>query len=226
METNQGELEADDVLDQLQRLPPEERKQVLQMIDEPTDPPLVEWASNPLKTKASLRRLSQVNECSREELAAHLNDLDELGEVQSMNFGLVGRRTNDLFHVEKRGSKAEDVLSLTAVGRDVAEKFNDDMSGLTPVEKSLYRGLHMYGHYVAFLGELERYMRVEDDPHEDGILKTDLVERLEAYYGNEADSYAGYCGTLCERLGLITRTRDGNQMRYRLTVPREWETTG
>lgn len=226
MEDNPSDSKAEDVLDQLQQLPPEERQRVLQMLDEPTEPPLVEWASNPLKAKAALHRLTEVRECTREELAAHLNDIDELGEVQSMNFGLVGRRTNDLFHVEKRGSKGEDVLSLTAVGRDVAEKFNDNMSGLTPVEKSFYRGLHMYGHYVAFLGELERYMRVEDDPHEDGILKADLVERLEAYYGNEADSYAGYCGTLCERLGLIARRRDGNQMRYRLTVPREWETTG
>lgn len=226
MEANRSDIEAEDVLDQLQQLPPEERERVLQMMDEPTDPPLVEWASNPLKAKAALRRLTEVSECSREELAAHLNDLDELGKVQSMNFGLVGRRTNDLFHVEKGGSKGEDVLSLTAVGREVAEKFNDDMSGLTAVEKSLYRGLHMYGHYVAFLGELERYMRVEDDPHEDGILKADLVDRLESYYGNEADSYAGYCGTLGERLGLIVRERDGNQMRYRLNVPREWETTG
>ncbi|MFB6080091.1 MAG: hypothetical protein ABEJ81_03740, partial [Haloferacaceae archaeon] len=175
--------------------------------------------------KAALRHLHSVDSCSREELADYLNTIEQLGEVGSMNFGLVGRKSNDLFQVEKKGSKAEDVLSLTIVGEDVADMFDDDMTGLRPAETAVYRGLHMYGHYVAFLGELERFNRV-DHTHPDGILKSDLLERLEEYYGNEADPYVGYCGTLCERLDLIERTRDGNQMRYKLTVPREWYTTG
>jgi len=216
--------DVDELISQVQQLPPEERKQFLSRLNEEPRPPLAGWASNPLKTKATLRHLVENGECSREELADFLGSLDELGDVTSMNFGLAGRKSNDLFLVEKGSSKADDILSLSPVGLEVAEMFDSDLTGLSPAEKALYRGLHMYGHYVAFLGELERHKR--SDGHEDGILKSDLVDAIEPYYGNEADAFVGYCGTLCERLQLIERTRDGNQMRYKLTLPKEWNTTG
>jgi len=224
MEDNLSDSEAEELLEEIERLPPEEQQRLIELMNAEPDPPLVGWASNPLKTKAALRHLTKVGECTREELAEFLNTIDELGEVNSMNYGLVGRHSNDLFHVEKGASKAKDELSVTSVGEDVAAMFNDDLDSLTPAEIALYRGLHMYGHYVAFLGELEKHRRT--DGHKDGILKSDLVDALRPYYGNEAEAYVGYCGTLCERLKLIERTRDGNQMRYKFVLPREWTTTG
>lgn len=223
MSSDDSDPDLDELISQVRQLPPEEREQFLSRLDEEPRPPLAGWASNPLKTKAALRHLFENGECTRRELADFLESLDELGEVSSMNFGVVGRKSNDLFLVEKGSSKADDVLSLSPVGLDVANMFDDDLTGLSPAEKSLYRGLHMYGHYVAFLGELERHKR--SDGHENGILKSDLIDAIRPYYGNEADAFVGYCGTLCERLQLIERTRDGNQMRYKLALPKEWGTT-
>ncbi|WP_411967746.1 hypothetical protein [Haloferax sp. YSSS75] len=226
MEGNGSSPDEEELIERLRQLPPEERRRVLSEVEDAPlpRPPLVGWASNPLKGKAALRRLVDVGAETREELADFLNSLDELGEVGSMNYGLVGRRSNDLFHVEKGSSKAEDVLSLTPIGKEVAEKFDDDLTKLTRSEIALYRGLHMYGHTVAFLGVLEKLQQTGDHP--DGPLKAEIVEELEQYYQNEATAFVGYCGTLCERLELIERTRDGNQMRYRLTVPKEWDSTG
>lgn len=225
MEDNGSGSEVDELMARVDKLDPDERARLRALLDEPASVPLAGWASDPLKTKAALRHLTAVGDCTRQELADHLNTIEELGGVSSMDFGIVGRKSNDLFNVEKKGSKAEDVLSLTRAGEEVAAMFDDDMSGLTPAEKALYRGLHMYGHTVAFLGQLERH-RNNENAHEDGILKEDLVGDLEQIYGGKASPYVGYSGTLCERLDLIKRTRDGNKMRYKLTVPEEWRTTG
>jgi hypothetical protein len=54
------------------------------------------------------------------------------------------------------------------------------------------------------------------------MLKEDLVEEMADLYGGEADTYTGYLGTLCNRLELITRTRDGNRARYKIAVPERW----
>jgi hypothetical protein len=134
-----------------------------------------------------------------------------------MDYGLVGRKSNDIFDVEKGSSKGEDVFTLTRQGRDLAEMFDDDISGLRPVETTLYRGLAMYGNMAAFLGILEKHRT--QNGHPDGMLKEDLVEEMEAYYEGKASTYAGYLGTLAERLGLIERTRDGNKARYKIVVP-------
>jgi hypothetical protein len=132
------------------------------------------------------------------------------------------RKSNDLFHIEKKWSKEGDVFSLTPQGEIVESMFNDDLSGLTPVEKALYRGLHSYESWFVFLGEIVRYQQ-QPDAHKDGILKRDLIDRLKEPYGNESEAYVGFYATLSARLDLMKRTRDGNQMRYQLLVPREWD---
>lgn len=216
----ESEPELASLLERIERLPPEQRSKLRAKLDERPTPPLAGWTPDPLKFKAALRYLADRGSATRAELAEYLGSLSQISDISSMEYGLVGRKTNDVFVVEKGDRKADDVLSLTEQGEHLADMFDDDLEGLRPVEKTLYRGLSLYGHMVAFLGILERHRR--DDGHEDGMLKEDLIEEMAAYYADEATTYTGYLGTLCDRLDLITRTRDGNRARYDLTVPERW----
>ncbi|WP_161607594.1 hypothetical protein [Haloarcula japonica] len=54
------------------------------------------------------------------------------------------------------------------------------------------------------------------------MLKEEIVSEMEEFYGGEASNYTGYLGTLCDRVELITRTRDGNRARYKIAVPERW----
>lgn len=208
------------LLREVEQLPPEQRAELRARLDEEPAPPLAGWSPDPLKLKAALAYLTAEDEVTREGLAEYLSATDGISEITSMDYGLVGRSSNDVFHVEKADSKSEDLLSLTARGRQLAGMFDDDLDGLRPAEKTLYRGLSLYGHMGAFLGVLERHR--QEGGHPDGMLKEELVSEMEAYYGGEASNYTGYLGTLCDRLELITRTRDGNRARYRLSVPERW----
>lgn len=219
-EDNRSGPDIDDLLDEVERLPPEEREVLRARLNENPQPPLAGWSPDPLKFKAAVNHLQEVGEIRRDELADYLSSIEDINEITSMNYGLVSRDTNDVFYVERGNSKAEDVLSLTEQGRLLAEMFDDDLTGLRPVEKTLYRGLSIYGHLVAFLGILERYR--QEDNHPDGMLKEDLVDAMADYYGGEADNYTGYLGTLCDRLQLIERSRDGNRARYKIAVPERW----
>lgn len=213
---------ADDVeelLDRVEQLSPEERARLRERLDSDPSPPLAGWSPDPLKLKVALNKLQEVESITRGDLRKHLTDIDSISEITSMDYGLVGRKSNDIFNVEKGSSKGEDVFTLTEQGRELAEMFDDDFSGLRPVETALYRGLSVYGNMAAFLGILEKHRK--DGGHPDGMLKEDLVDEMEAYYGGKASTYAGYLGTLAERLGLIERTRDGNRARYKLIVPED-----
>jgi hypothetical protein len=210
----------EDLMAEVEQLTPEERAALRERLNEEPSPPLAGWSPDPLKLKVALNHLVDVDEATRENLAEVLSAVDEISEITSMDYGLVGRNSNDIFHVDKGDSKAEDRLSLTTQGRQLAEMFDDEFDGLRPVEKALYRGLSVYGHLGAFLGILERDR--QQGGHPDGMLKEDLVEEMAELYGGEADTYTGYLGTLCNRLELITRTRDGNRARYKIAVPERW----
>lgn len=219
-EEDRSRVDFEHLLEELDRLTPEERAALRAKLDEDPRPPLAGWSPDPLKLKVALGYLAEEGAVTREELASRLSSVDGIADITSMDFGLVGRSTNDVFHVEKGDGKAEDVLSLTEQGRQLAEMFDDDVDGLRPVETALYRGLSLYGHMGAFLGILERHR--QDDGHPDGMLKEDLVAQMEEFYGGEATNYTGYLGTLCDRLELITRSRDGNRARYKIAVPERW----
>lgn len=217
---NEGENDLESLLERIERLPAEQRAELRAKLDEDPSPPLAGWTPDPRKFKAAVRHLADEGSATRAELAEFLRSIEAIGDISSMDYGLVGRERNDVFAVERGERKADDVLSLTAQGEHLAAMFDDDLDALRPVEKTLYRGLSLYGHMAAFLGILERHRR--DGGHEDGMLKADLVEEMSAYYGDEATTYTGYLGTLCDRLDLISRTRDGNRARYALTVPERW----
>lgn len=217
---NTGEGDFESLVKRIERLPAEQRAELRARLDEEPTPPLAGWTPDPLKFKAAVRHLADEGEATRAELAEFLSSLEAISEISSMDYGLVGRERNDVFAVETGERKADDVLSLTEQGEALAAMFDDDLESLRPAEKTLYRGLSLYGHMAAFLGILERHRR--DGGHEDGMLKADLVDEMAAYYGDEATTYTGYLGTLCDRLDLISRTRDGNRARYDLTVPERW----
>lgn len=219
-EDNQGEASIDDLLKEAEQLTTEERAELRSKLGEEPEPPLAGWSPDPLKLKVALNVLSDTSSITKEELADRLTSVEEISEINSMNYGLVGRKTNDIFHVEKGNSQGEDILSLTNQGRQLAEMVDDDFNGLRPVEKTLYRGLSVYGHMGAFLGILEKHR--QNSSHPKGMLKEDIVEEMEEFYEGEASTYAGYLGTLCDRIGLIERSRDGNKARYKLTVPERW----
>jgi hypothetical protein len=219
-EDERSEVNVEDLMAEVEQLTPEERAALRERLNEEPSPPLAGWSPDPLKLKVALNHLVDVDEATREDLAEVLSAVDEISEITSMDYGLVGRNSNDIFHVDKGDSKAEDRLSLTTQGRQLAEMFDDEFDGLRPVEKALYRGLSVYGHLGAFLGILERDR--QQGGHSDGMLKEDLVEEMAELYGGEADTYTGYLGTLCNRLELITRTRDGNRARYKIAVPERW----
>jgi hypothetical protein len=219
-EEERSEVDVEELIAEVEQLTPEERATLRERLNEEPSPPLAGWSPDPLKLKVALNHLVDVGETTREDLAEVLSAVGEISEITSMDYGLVGRKSNDIFHVEKGDSKAEDRLSLTTQGRQLAEMFDDEFDGLRPVEKTLYRGLSVYGHLGAFLGILERHR--QQDGHPDGMLKEDLVEEMAELYGGEADTFTGYLGTLCNRLELITRTRDGNRARYKVAVPERW----
>jgi hypothetical protein len=219
-EEERSEVDVEELIAEVEQLTPEERATLRERLNEEPSPPLAGWSPDPLKLKVALNHLVDVGETTREDLAEVLSAVGEISEITSMDYGLVGRKSNDIFHVEKGDSKAEDRLSLTTQGRQLAEMFDDEFDGLRPVEKTLYRGLSVYGHLGAFLGILERHR--QQDGHPDGMLKEDLVEEMAELYGGEADTFTGYLGTLCNRLELITRTRDGNRARYKIAVPERW----
>ena len=219
-EDERSGVNVEELMAEVEQLTPEERAALRERLNEEPSPPLAGWSPDPLKLKVALNHLVDVDEATREDLAEVLSAVDEISEITSMDYGLVGRNSNDIFHVDKGDSKAEDRLSLTTQGRQLAEMFDDEFDGLRPVEKALYRGLSVYGHLGAFLGILERDR--QQGGHSDGMLKEDLVEEMAELYGGEADTYTGYLGTLCNRLELITRTRDGNRARYKIAVPERW----
>ncbi|MHC3378199.1 hypothetical protein [Haloarcula sp. H-GB5] len=204
----------------MEQLTPEQRAELRAKLNEEPQPPMAGWSPDPLKLKSALKYLSDGAEATREELAEYLSSIDEISEISSMDYGLAGRSSNDIFHVEKGDSKADDVLSLTEQGEQLAEMFDEDLDGLRPVEKTLYRGLSLYGHMGAFLGILE--MHRQNGGHPDGMLKEEIVDEMEEFYGGEASNYTGYLGTLCDRIELISRTRDGNRARYKLSIPERW----
>lgn len=217
---NASGVDVEHLLEEVEQLTPEQRAELQARLNEKPSPPLAGWSPDPLKLKAALKHLNDEREVTREELAEYLSSIDEISEITSMDYGLVSRSSNDIFHVEKGNSKGEDMLSLTEQGQQLAEMFDDDVDGLRPGEKTLCRGLSTYGHMGAFLGILEKHR--QDGGHPDGMLKEEIVEEMEEYYGGEASNYTGYLGTLCDRLELITRSRDGNRARYKIAVPERW----
>lgn len=219
-EDNTSGVDVEHLLDEVEQLTPEQRTELQAKLNEEPKPPLMGWSPDPLKLKVALNQLVEEEQVTREELAEELSSIDEISEISSMDYGLVSRTSNDIFHVEKGDSKGEDVLSLTEQGWDLAEMFDNDFDGLRPVEKTLYRGLSLYGHLGAFLGILEKHR--QDGEHPDGMLKEEIVSEMEEFYGGEASNYTGYLGTLCDRVELITRTRDGNRARYKIAVPERW----
>lgn len=208
------------LLEEVEQLTPEQRAELRAKLNEEPQPPMAGWSPDPLKLKGALKYLNDGGEATREELAEYLSSIDEISEITSMDYGLAGRSSNDIFHIEKGDSKAEDLFSLTQEGEQLSEMFDDDLNGLRPVEKSLYRGLSLYGHMGAFLGVLEKHR--QNGGHPDGMLKEEIVDEMEEFYGGEASNYTGYLGTLCDRLELINRSRDGNRARYKISVPERW----
>jgi hypothetical protein len=217
---DKSQVDIEHLLREAEQLSAEQRAELRAKLDEEPNPPLAGWSPDPLKLKVALNHLSGEGRATKEALADLLSAVDGISEITSMNYGLVGRSDNDIFHVERGDTRGEDVLSLTDQGQQLAEMFDDDFSGLRPVEKTLYRGLSMYAHLGVFLGLLEKHR--QNGGHPDGMLKQDLTEEMEAIYGGEASTYTGYLGTLCDRLDLIERGRDGSKARYEIAVPERW----
>lgn len=210
--------DVEELLNRVDQLPPEERERLRERLTADPSPPFAGWTPDPLKLKVALNKLQQEGSITRGDLREHLSSIDGISEITSMDYGLVGRKSNDIFEVEKGSNKGQDVLTLTRQGKDLAEMFDEDFSELRAVETALYRGLSMYGSMVAFLGFLEKH-RNKEDAHPDGMLKKDLEEAMATIYGGKASTYTGYLGTLTERLDLIERSRDGNRARYKLVTP-------
>lgn len=212
--------DVEELLEGVDQLSPEERERLRARLIADPIPPLAGWTPDPLKLKVALKKLQEEGSITRGDLREHLSSIDGISEITSPDYGLVGRKSNDIFEVEKGSGKGQDVFTLTRQGQELAEMFDEDFSGLRPVEIALYRGLSMYGNMAAFLGILEKH-RNQDDAHPDGMLKEDLVEEMATIYGGKASIYTGYLGTLAERLGYIERTRDGNRARYKLVTPED-----
>lgn len=209
----------DELASQFNSLSKEEREALRARLDESTDlpPPQAGWNTDPLRLKAALRRLRDGESIQRDELGEYLGTIENITAPQSVNYGLAARDSNDLFAVERGDEKASDRISLTEQGEEIAELFNDDMDGLTPIETTVYRGLALCGEMAVFLGILERHRCASD--HDEGMLKSDVMEEMGEVYATSVDNRVGYNRSLCSDLGLITSSRDGNKARYKIAVP-------
>lgn len=202
------------LLEELKKLPPEERAELLKVLEPTSEIPIMHWTPNPLAVKSVFNFLLKNGEVELEQIREHLqrNDLvrSERGEY---NFGIIPRDGNLFFNVKGNwGANAK--VSLTETGEEFARLF-DDRKSLRPIEKTILIGLQPYGSAFVYLSILEQH-------REKGVLREDLKDELAKLFGGKGRYFTGYYTTWFSRIGLIRKEKAGRKIKYKPNFPAMW----
>lgn len=205
----------EDLARQLEQLPPEERRKLLEEVEMKNELPILTWSPNPEAVKAAINLVEREGTVTFEELRSYLHSEEYIdAEEGSYNFGIVTTDDGSFFHTTG-GREADTEISLTDLGQEVAAVF-DEESRLRPIERTLLLGMQPYG--SAF-----RYLAILEDHRDDGgMLREDLESELEDIYGGSGTYFTGYYNSWFHKLGIVEKERVGRKMKYRLAVPSEW----
>lgn len=204
-----------DLAEQLKKLSPEERKELLEEVEGEDTIPILRWSSNPKAVKAAFNYVEREGTVTFEDLRSHLNTEGHIdAEKGSYNFGVVDTEDGPFFNTNgDRNAGTE--ITLTDKGQEYAAVF-DEQSGLRSIERTLLLGMQPYGSGFRFLSILEEHR------DEGGILREDLQKKMEEAYGGSGKYFTGYYSSWFNKLGLLKKERVGRKVKYSLAVPSEW----
>lgn len=204
-----------DLAEQLKKLSPEERRELLEEVEGKDTIPILRWSSNPKAVKAAFNYVKREEPVTFEELRSYLNSEGHIdAEEGSYNFGIVYAEDGSFFKTTgDRDANTE--ISLTDIGQQYAAVF-DEQPGLRSIERTLLLGMQPYGSGFRFLSILEEHR------DEGGILREDLQEKMEEVYGGSGKYFTGYYSSWFNKLGLLEKERVGRKVKYSLAVPSEW----
>jgi len=207
-------VDKDDLENQLKELRPEERRELIESIEQEDEVPILGWSSNPEAVKAAFNFVEREGVVTLEELRSYLHGEDHIdAEKGSYNFGIVDT-DNEVFFNSTGDRSAGPEISLTSLGEEVAEVF-DQTSGLRPIERTLLIGMQPYGSGF-------RYLSILEENRENGILREDLEEKLMDEYKGSGKYYLGYYNSWFHKLGLVEKEQVGRKMKYHLSTPSGW----
>jgi hypothetical protein len=204
-----------DLAEQLKKLSPEERRELLEEVEGEDTIPILRWSSNPEAVKAAFNYVREEGTVTFEELRSHLNNQGHIdAEEGSYSFGIVDTEDGPFF-TTSGDRDADTEISLTDMGQQYAAVF-DNQPGLRSIERTLLLGMQPYGSGFRFLSILEEH---RDDG---GILREDLQEKMEDAYGGSGKYFTGYYSSWFNKLGLLEKEQVGRKKKYSLAVPSEW----
>lgn len=204
-----------DLAEQLKKLSPEERRELLEEVEGEDTIPILRWSSNPKAVKAAFNYVGREGTVTFEELRSYLNNEGHIdADKGSYSFGIVDTEDGSFFNTS--GDRDADTeISLTDMGQQYAAVF-DEQPGLRSIERTLLLGMQPYGSGFRFLSILEEHR------DEGGILREDLQEKMEETYGGSGKYFTGYYSSWFNKLGLLEKERVGRKVKYSLAVPSEW----
>jgi hypothetical protein len=209
------ELDPEQIKEFVKGLPEEERKELLQDVQTQDVYPIINWAPNPLAIKATFNFISNNNTVTYEELRQHLVDLGYADtEEGEYNFGIVSVDEDDPVFETDGGQDPDTNISLTSIGEDIADVF-DDTYDLRPHERALLCGLQPYGSGSAYLSIL-------DEHREDGIMRQDLEDTMVDRFGGKGKYFTGYFTSWYSRLGLMKKEQVGRKKKFHPDFPEAW----
>lgn len=209
-----GDLDRDQLKQQLKNLPEDEQEELLKEIQIEEVYPVVNWAPNPLAVKATFNFISARGTVTYEELRQHLAGLDYVEtEEGEYNFGIISLDDDSIFNTTG-GQEAETEISLTTIGENIADVF-DDRDELRPHERALLCGLQPYGSGFEYLSLL-------DEHRDDGILRQDLEDAMVDRFGGKGKYFTGYFTSWYAKLGLMEKEQVGRQKKFHPDFPEAW----
>lgn len=209
------DIDPEQIKEFVKSLPENEREALLKDVQTEEVYPVINWAPNPLAIKATFNFISDHGTVTYEELRQHLVDLGyadtEKGEY---NFGIVSVEEDDPVFKTDGGRDADTKISLTPIGEDIADVF-DNTQELRPHERALLCGLQPYGSGFAYLSIL-------DEHRDGGILRQDLEDTMVDRFGGKGKYFTGYFTSWYSRLGLMEKEQVGRKKKFHPDFPEAW----
>lgn len=172
--------------------------------------PRFEWNSSLKTFKILLRKVLQEPGIKDEKLVEYLKGRNLLtSKAKVNNYGYVFEETG-LFRTSNSN------VYLTEIGKTIAESFNDD-EDFTTFEILIMRGLQVQGAGFTVLNLINMTR---------GILREDLMAKMEELYGGKGRYFAGYFVRVFKQLRLIEKTNENGKAKYVPKFPVAWSNIG